>query len=318
MTVRRLHAGIDIVVDERDRDGITQAVLQGRWTMPPHYSLVRAFGATRVLDLGAHIGTFALFAAAQGCRVLAVEASPRNAALLQASAAQNGFDQLMVACTAVGETCGTARFLQAGPYGFIATAARPATIEVPITTVDALVEGTGWNGVDFVKMDIEGSEVAAVRGMTRLLQTAAPPIVFESNGHALHLLGQQPSEIRLLLAAAGYDCYLIRQRRLVPVTPNELQPECNVDYVAVRGLLPALEGWTVAPRATEAERDASILASCRDGNPHVRAYIARALDDADGSLLGSGAIASALRDLTNDPIEDVRAAASWFLDRVTP
>ena len=312
MTVRPLHPGVDIVLNESERDGITQALLHGSWQRPALYDLVRALGARRVLDLGGHIGTFALFAASQGCRVLSVEASPKNANLLRASASHNGFDQLTVSCTAVGEAAGVARFLQAGPYGFVSTAERPATIEVPVTTVDALLAELQWGDVDLVKMDIEGSEVRALRGMTGLLRTAAPTIVFESNGHTLHLLGQRPSDIRVLLDAAGYECFLLRGRRIVPVTPHELQPECNVDYLAVRGPLPPLEGWPMAPPRTETERTAAIVASCRDASPHVRAYIARELERLDESIDGEGPIAAAMDALADDPIGDVSAAAAWW------
>jgi predicted O-methyltransferase YrrM len=109
MTVRPLHPGADIVVNESERDAITQDLLHGRWRMPALYDLLRALGPRRVLDLGGHIGTFVLFAASQGCRVLSVEASPRNADLLRASAARNGCDQLAVSCTAVGEAGGRLR-----------------------------------------------------------------------------------------------------------------------------------------------------------------------------------------------------------------
>jgi len=312
MIVRPLHPGVDILLNEGERDTITQALLHGQWKVPALYDLVRALGARRVLDLGGHIGTFALFAASQGCRVHSVEASPRNAELLRASAARNGFDQLTVSCTAVGEAAGVARFVQAGPYGFVATAERPATIEVPVTTVDALLAGMPWGDIDLVKMDIEGSEVRALRGMADLLRTAAPRIVFESNGHTLHLLGQRPSDIRVLLDAAGYDCFLLRERRLVPVTPHELQPECNVDYLAVRGPLPPLEGWVMAPPRTEAERTAAIVASCRDGSPHVRAHIARELERLKESIDVGGSIAAAMDVLADDPIGDVSAAAAWW------
>jgi len=45
----------------------------------------------RVIDLGGHIGTFSLVAAALGCHVVAVEASPFNAELIKASIAENNF-----------------------------------------------------------------------------------------------------------------------------------------------------------------------------------------------------------------------------------
>lgn len=152
-------ARCEIVLYPREGDEITRAILADRWTLPPHYGMLRALGAAggRVLDLGAHVGTFALFAASLGCRVLAAEASPRNAALLVESAARNAFSELHVRNVAIAAEPGTVRFLEAGPYGFVAgpdLASR--TIAVPATTVDRMLADAGWDGLDFVKMTSKG------------------------------------------------------------------------------------------------------------------------------------------------------------------
>jgi len=67
---------------------------------------IRRTGGVRydlVVDLGAHVGVFALAAAAAGCRVLAVEASQANARLLEASAARNGFEHLRIVQAAASD-----------------------------------------------------------------------------------------------------------------------------------------------------------------------------------------------------------------------
>ena len=56
----------------------------------------------RVLDLGAHIGTFSLAVAALGYEVLAVEASHRNTDVLQASIEANEFRQIPSPCDPLG------------------------------------------------------------------------------------------------------------------------------------------------------------------------------------------------------------------------
>jgi FkbM family methyltransferase len=309
----------EIVLHADEHDDITKSILEGRWTLPTHYDLLRAVGAAgrRVLDLGAHVGTFALFAAALGSEVLAIEASPRNAALLRASAARNAFTRLHVECTAVGAAPGSLEFLQAGPYGHVAGPGMDApTITVPVTTAQRLLDERGWDDVAFVKMDIEGSEVAALRGMPGLLaQPAPPPIVFESNGHTLHLLGETPAAVRTLLAGAGYRCWLLRPPILVPVEPTELQPDCNVDYLATRTGVDRLDGWEPAPPMTAGERLAGVLASCRADHPHLRAYIARTLRTAGDEVLADARVRQALDGLTRDASPDVRSAAAWWSDR---
>src|SRR5262249_7130458 len=112
----------------------------------------------RVLDLGAHFGVFSLAAAAAGYCVAAVEASPLNAAVLRASAARNGFDRLTVLHACVADRPGTANFLGYGPFGHIIAADDPRHgVIVRAATVDGLLDELGWDRVDFVKMDVEGS-----------------------------------------------------------------------------------------------------------------------------------------------------------------
>jgi FkbM family methyltransferase len=146
----------------KDIDELSQWLAKG--IFPESYNLmVRLLRALapeggRVLDLGAHVGMFALAAAAAGYEVLAVEASPRNAALLRASIERNGFDRLRLVHAAVSDRPGVLEFCQAGPYGHVLTGASEESVKVPAIDVDRLLAEHGWDRVDFVKMDIEGSE----------------------------------------------------------------------------------------------------------------------------------------------------------------
>lgn len=110
-----------------------------------------------VLDLGSHLGGFGLAMAAAGCRVLAVEASPRNAALLRVSAAVNRFDTMRVEHAAVSDAPGELEFVSDGPYGHLAVAGadRP-TVRVPAVRVDDLLATVCRPPVRFVKLDVEG------------------------------------------------------------------------------------------------------------------------------------------------------------------
>src|SRR5262245_9285806 len=75
----------DLVLEVGTEDPITQAYVSGELVNNHLIDLLLRFtkpGAC-VLDLGAHVGTFGLSAAALGYRVIAVEAAPRQADLLQ-------------------------------------------------------------------------------------------------------------------------------------------------------------------------------------------------------------------------------------------
>lgn len=169
---------IELVVDSDEEDGITSAVLLGTYSIPWHFRLLveMARRGQNVLDLGAHIGTFSLFAAALGYHVVAVEASPRNSALLQESARRNGFNRLKVISAAVSNRREELAFIQAGPYGYVATPPLPnSAIRVQAITVKDILSGLDWDSVDFIKMDVEGSEVKAIEGMSELLMSDRTP-----------------------------------------------------------------------------------------------------------------------------------------------
>ena len=121
--------------------------------------------------------------------------------------------------------------------------------------------------------------------------------------------------MRERFAAAGYRTFLLRPGRLVPVAASELQPECNVDYLATRGDVDALPGWMVAPPLTMAERLAAVVASCTHTNAHMRAYIARALETADDVVLADARVRRGLGALLDDGTPAVRAAAAWWAAR---
>jgi hypothetical protein len=61
-----------------------------------------------------------------------------------------------------------ARFLQETSNG------GDGDLRVPLTTIDTLAEEFGLNRVDFIKMDIEGAEVAALMGAEGTLAKQRP------------------------------------------------------------------------------------------------------------------------------------------------
>jgi FkbM family methyltransferase len=232
-------------------DTIIRGIFDGQtWFMDDFYVLLdRMRPGDAVLDLGGHVGTFALAAAALGCRVTCVEAAPANVALLNASVARNGFTNMRVVWGAISDREGTLKFLPHGPWGTVANpsvlrspdmiqASELAPITVPALTVDGLLHRLGWERVDFVKLDVEGSEVAALHSMTELLNRPdAPTLLYESNTHALRFFGKTASQLADLLSDFGYTSYFVKSGSLVPVRPDDLESEHTVNCLAVKGIL---------------------------------------------------------------------------------
>jgi hypothetical protein len=63
--------------------------------------------------------------------------------------------------------------------------------------------------VDFVKLDIEGAELPALRGMIKLLATHRPILLLEVNRSNCEAAGYAPEAIAELLRAHGYRFWLV-------------------------------------------------------------------------------------------------------------
>ncbi|MCB0047500.1 MAG: FkbM family methyltransferase [Caldilineaceae bacterium] len=274
---------VQIAVDAGDQDDIVRAICAGTFAFPDHYYLLPALlpPGGRVLDLGAHLGTFALFAAALGYEVLAVEASPRNAALLTVSREANGFTNLQIEHCAVSDVSGSLDFISSGPYGIVDNPyIDGVTVSVPARTVPQLLAAREWESVDFIKMDIEGSEIAALTGMGDLLAgEEAPIILYESNAHTLGLLGHTPQEATNLLVNAGYQTYHVLGRRLAAQLPDAGQPSINMECLVLKRPLAdaEMDGWRVTSPLTRRETFGLIWHDLRFPHPHNRAYARREL-----------------------------------------
>lgn len=308
--------GFDVVVGTDMGDPVAEMLKQGAVCDPTLVDLMLQLVAPgdRVLDLGAHLGTFALTAAAAGCHVLAVEASQRNAELLRASAAHNSFTDLRVIHAVASDAPGTAKFCANGPWGHVATEATDLTAEaVPAVTMDELLAEMGWSPIALVKLDVEGSEVRVIRSLRKLLEAPdAPPLLFESNGHTLDLFGVSPRQLFGALEALGYTIHVIEPGRLAQIRAADLQPQTILDCLALKQPPAALGPWRIDPYMSAAERVERIRADCRHTNVAHRRYMATVLAGAEPAILVSPGVVEVLEELTRDPDDGVRAAISWW------
>lgn len=273
----------------------------------------------RVIDLGGHIGTFSLVAAALGCHVVAVEASPFNAELIKASIAENNFHNMQVVCAAVSDRPGTLEFMASGPFGCVSNSHVDSgeKIIVPAMTVNQLLVDLGWDTVDYIKMDIEGSEVAAIAGMSELLRKEnAPVLLYESNGHTLNFFDKTPNDLVASVENLGYSNFFWKAGALVLFRQNDFQAENLVDYLAFKRIPEGLQGSLIRPSLTKQEIIDEVISCCNHHHPHHRGYTARALAIASPFILSNHKVIHALKALTKDSDPDVRAAVSWFEHRL--
>lgn len=310
-----LGPSFEVAVSDQATDPMSRAIVDGTWQFDTSYALIESMlgGGNRLLvDVGAHIGTVAFGAAAMGSRVVAIEASPTNARLLRTGLARNGFVAVEVIEVAASDRSGALDFRENGPFSHVPTALEVPTGTVLADTVDDLLARLGAERVDLVKIDVEGWELAVIRGMTRTLSREdAPPIVFEGNGHILRLRDQRAADLRLALAEHGYRGYLIEPGRLVPVDPGDFQPSTLVDYLAVKDREPSIAGWPVGSNLAPAEIAARVLADSHSPINEYRAYAAWMLEHAPDWLRARPDVQNALAGLRTDPELFVSLSAGW-------
>jgi len=155
-------------------------------------------------DLGAHSGFFSLIAARRvgpSGAVLAIEADPENASIVEVNVARNKLAQVAVLQAAVWSSTGQVSFesAQASTQGRVTGCAGSAANRVPAVCLDDLVFCQGHRAPDLIKMDVEGAEWEALQGARRLLTELKPKLLCEVHDPA------QIDQIRGLLANHGYQ-----------------------------------------------------------------------------------------------------------------
>jgi FkbM family methyltransferase len=154
------------------------------------------------VDVGANVGSYAVWAAELGAEVIALEPASDTFALLAENVALNGYPIKPVQAAA-GASCGTARITNGQD-----TANRldpVAGAETAMVTVDSVV---GSRVVAGMKVDVEGFELDVLRGCERALsQQRIRLIQLEWNAASLSALGTDRVPVAALLARHGYRLY---------------------------------------------------------------------------------------------------------------
>jgi FkbM family methyltransferase len=308
-----------MLVDTAQTDGTTEMYLKGEGIWVNSYLVSLMFALTkpesRVLDLGGFVGEFALAAAAHGCDVVTVEANAEQAQMLATSAELNGFDRLRVVHAAVGDRAGTVSFESRGPYGQVVrgddAGAEASYDSVTQLTVDDLVAALGWDTVDFVKIDIEGSESDAILGASRLLsEPEAPALLIECNTFVLRGCTPHPGALLRQVEDLGYTLYRVTPHGVWPWEATQFQPEVVCDYLAFKKALPDDASIELrSPLGIDEAAELISIEASRGSFDHNIA-LAWALQFAPPQLLAHPEVAAVVAQLQADPAEEVREEAA--------
>lgn len=175
------------------------------------------------IDVGANVGQMTLEAASlvgSAGRVIAIEPGTGNVQVLRRHLTANGLDAITeVIEAACSDRVGTVNFFIVGDSADVVGSghslleaavakdkARFTTTEVvvPACTIDDLCASRGLKP-DAIKVDVEGGELAVLRGMARTLRTARPSLRLGFHPFAFEDPLAASDEIRLLLERANYS-----------------------------------------------------------------------------------------------------------------
>lgn len=202
------------------------------------------------VDIGANLGHLTLLARALvGARgaVLACEPNPRLMARLRRTLAANGLDDVMLAPVACSDADGTAQLYEfaghsgwgslvgVGPDGSAPTARWTVACRPGDAVVSVLPDAAPLA----IKIDVEGYEVPAVRGLARTLATRRPLVFIEVVDAHQRRAGQSAQALLAEFARHGYRGYALADRRRfglwhdVRIAPLAADGPCASDAVFV-------------------------------------------------------------------------------------
>jgi FkbM family methyltransferase len=155
-------------------------------------------------DVGANVGFYTLLGSrlVGAGKVFAFEPLLHNLEYLRKHLALNRIENVEVLELAVADENADALF-EVEATGSMGHLSHGGTVKVQTATLDSLLEQGRILPPNYIKMDIEGAELAALRGAQRCIQQYRPQIFLATHGHEIH------SQCCRLLASWGFECQVL-------------------------------------------------------------------------------------------------------------
>lgn len=166
----------------------------------------------RVLAVGANFGYYALLMAQRvGPRghVWAFEPTLKFREQLNWHVNTNGFADLITivpfGLSDSVESVNIEIMTQSASLHFPPKLPRVGSEVIHLKPLDDVATELGIEKIDFIQMDIDGHEVAFLRGARQTLRNNLPPMAMEFAQSCLHFAGSDVRELATLLREVGYD-----------------------------------------------------------------------------------------------------------------
>lgn len=163
-----------------------------------------------IFDIGANIGIYSIHAAKSSSKVYSFEPDPGFRSRLRKNIVLNGVDDsVSVIEWAVSDSRGKVTLYtdgEAGSSPSLKKIGERGEVEVDTNSLDATINEGLIQAPNLIKMDIEGAEIMAIRGMQSLLNSNNAPrsIFIELHPVFLKSFNSSIEECKKLLESANY------------------------------------------------------------------------------------------------------------------
>lgn len=176
-----------------------------------------------VADIGANLGEYTLFAAKRVRAVLAFEPLPGILVKLNENVTLNNFRHVHIQPYGLSDKAGTLSIhaIDAAHEGlstfYPGNRKIQQSFEVPLRKLDEEFASFHVDRLDFIKLDIEGGELGALRGAEAVIQRYRPVIMVEINAETYTAAGYTVDDVYQFLELRGYTPHELRKGgQLVP------------------------------------------------------------------------------------------------------
>jgi FkbM family methyltransferase len=181
------------------------------WFLKPEMTFV---------DVGANQGEYSLFAAKRLSKgtVMAFEPLASIREVFEENIRLNGFNNIQVFDCGLSDKNGSLDFHEIeGPDEGLGTLylgdkKSKSVIRIPLRSLDEIVQELSIPKIDFIKLDIEGGELNALKGSVETIRKYKPVIMIEINDATYKAAGYSTADIENLFTTMKYEPYEIGKR----------------------------------------------------------------------------------------------------------
>src|SRR5688572_9449958 len=161
------------------------------------------------IDVGANQGEYSLFAAKRLTkgRVIAFEPLPSIRTVFEENIRLNNFSNIKIFEAGLSDKKGTLEIHEVEDEHeglatfFLGDRKSKKSFKVPLVKLDEIADGREFTRIDFIKIDIEGGELNALRGAQNTIRRFKPAIMLEINEETYLAAGYRTQDILDILGS---------------------------------------------------------------------------------------------------------------------